>query len=163
MFSRAASFDIVVTMTITFALGFFLAAEIEQEKRYWFLAGFYGFVGLSLLAKGLIGIVIPFGVIGAFYVMRRRLPDRTVMRSVVWGVPLALAVAALWYGPVIARQRLALHRSVFHPTSLRAILFQQISAPTADLFLSAGDADAGFAMDAVSDREFDQSQRMAME
>jgi 4-amino-4-deoxy-L-arabinose transferase-like glycosyltransferase len=103
VFSRAASFDIVVTMTITAALGFYLAAEIEQGRRRWFLAGFYVFVGMSLLAKGLIGIVIPFGVIGAFYVMRRRFPDRVVLLSAVWGLPLALAVAALWYGPVIAR------------------------------------------------------------
>jgi 4-amino-4-deoxy-L-arabinose transferase-like glycosyltransferase len=103
VFSRAASFDIVVTMTITVALGFFLAAEIDQGRRRWFLAGFYVFVGVSLLAKGLIGIVIPYGVIGAFYVMRRRLPDRAALFSIIWGLPLALAVAALWYGPVIAR------------------------------------------------------------
>ena len=103
VFSRAASFDIVVTMTITFALGFFLASEIEEKKRGWLLAAFYGFVGFSLLAKGLIGIVIPFGVIGGFYLLRRRWPDRTLLLSLVWGMPLALAVAASWYGPVIAR------------------------------------------------------------
>jgi 4-amino-4-deoxy-L-arabinose transferase-like glycosyltransferase len=103
VFSRAASFDIVVTMTITVALSLFLASEIEPGKRWWLLAGFYGFVGLSLLAKGLIGIVIPFGVIGVFFVMRRRWPDRTLILSLTWGVPLTLAVAALWYGPVIAR------------------------------------------------------------
>jgi 4-amino-4-deoxy-L-arabinose transferase-like glycosyltransferase len=31
VFSRGASFDIVVTMTVTFALSFFLASEIEQK------------------------------------------------------------------------------------------------------------------------------------
>ena len=102
-FSRAASFDIVVTMTITFALSFFLAVEIEEKRRSWLLAGFYGCVGLSLLAKGLIGIVIPFGVIGCYYVLRRRVPDRRVTVSLLWGLPLALVVAASWYGPVIAR------------------------------------------------------------
>jgi 4-amino-4-deoxy-L-arabinose transferase-like glycosyltransferase len=102
-FSRAASFDIIVTMTITYALAFFLAAEIEERKRSWLLAGFYVFVGLSLLAKGLVGIVIPFGVVAGFFLLRRRLPDRTTLLSLVWGIPLAVIVAASWYGPVIAR------------------------------------------------------------
>jgi 4-amino-4-deoxy-L-arabinose transferase-like glycosyltransferase len=61
------------------------------------------FVGLSLLAKGLVGIVIPFGVVGLYYLLRRAWPSRSVMLSVFWGVPLALAVSAIWYGPVIAR------------------------------------------------------------
>jgi len=103
VFARAASFDIVITMTVTWALGFFLASELEAGRRHWLLAGFYCFVGLSLLAKGLVGIVLPFGVIGAFYLLRRRLPGRRMMFSLVWGIPLALGVAGLWYGPVIAR------------------------------------------------------------
>ncbi|MDQ2855600.1 MAG: glycosyltransferase family 39 protein [Acidobacteriota bacterium] len=103
VFSRASSFDIVITMTITWALGFFLASEIEEQRRNWFLAGFYCLVGLSLLAKGLVGIVLPLGVIGAFYLLRRKFPDRTVLISLVWGMPLALGVALVWYGPVIAR------------------------------------------------------------
>jgi 4-amino-4-deoxy-L-arabinose transferase-like glycosyltransferase len=103
VFSRAASFDIVVTMTLTWAFSFFLASEIESRHRKRLLAGFYCFVGLSLLAKGLIGIVLPFGVITLFYLLRRRLPDRTTTLSLVWGFPLLVAVAAVWYGPVIAR------------------------------------------------------------
>ncbi len=103
IFSRAASFDIVITMTITWALSFFLAAELREKRRGWLLAGFYCFVGLSLLAKGLVGIVLPFGVITCFYLLSRRFPERQVMISLLWGVPLALAVAAVWYGPVIAR------------------------------------------------------------
>lgn len=103
VFSRATSFDIVITMTITWALGFFLASEIDEQRRNRFLAGFYCLVGFSLLAKGLVGIVLPLGVIGAFYLLRRRFPDRAVLISLLWGMPLALAVASLWYGPVIAR------------------------------------------------------------
>ncbi len=104
VFSRGASFDIVLTMSITMALGLFLAAEVENtDKRRWLLAGFYCFVGLSLLAKGLVGIVIPFGVVFAYYLMRRTLPRRQISLSLIWGIPLALVVAAVWYGPVIAR------------------------------------------------------------
>ena len=105
VFSRAASFDMIVTMTITWALSFFFVHEVESDetRRRWLLMGFYVFVGLSLLAKGLIGIVMPFGVIVIYQLMRRAYLSRWFLRSLLWGIPLAAAVAALWYGPVIAR------------------------------------------------------------
>lgn len=105
VFSRAASFDIVVTMTITWALSCFLVSELETNdaRRRRLLAGFYAFVGLSLLAKGLVGIVIPFGVIGVYHILRRAFPSKWFLRSLIWGAPLALAVSAIWYAPVIAR------------------------------------------------------------
>ncbi len=105
IFARAASFDIIVTMTLTWALAFFLVFELSTtgQARRRLLVGFYVFVGLSLLAKGLIGIVIPVGVIGIHSLLRRRLPDRNVWLSLVWGIPLSLAVASLWYAPVIWR------------------------------------------------------------
>jgi len=105
VFSRGVSFDIVVTMTVTWALGFFLVSDWEENagSRGWLLAGFYVFVGLSLLAKGLVGIVIPFGVIIGYYILRRERPARQTLWSLFWGMPLTLAVAATWYGPVIAQ------------------------------------------------------------
>ena len=101
VFSRAASFDVAITMTTAWALGFFLVRELRQENRSALLIGFYIFIGLSLLAKGLVGIVIPFGVVGLYYLLRRTWPTRQVWLSLLWGVPLALAVSAIWYGPVI--------------------------------------------------------------
>jgi 4-amino-4-deoxy-L-arabinose transferase-like glycosyltransferase len=105
VFSHAASFDIIVTMTITWALSFFFVHELEQDesRRRRLLVGFYVFVGLSLLAKGLIGIVIPFGVIAMYQLMRRAYLTRWLIKSLFWGIPLAAAVAALWYGPIIAK------------------------------------------------------------
>jgi 4-amino-4-deoxy-L-arabinose transferase-like glycosyltransferase len=105
VFSRGASFDVIVTMTLTAALACFIICELataETSRRGW-LAGFYAAVGASLLAKGLIGIVIPFGVVAAYYLLRREWPRRTVLLSLLWGVPLALLVASAWYAPVIAR------------------------------------------------------------
>jgi 4-amino-4-deoxy-L-arabinose transferase-like glycosyltransferase len=105
IFSRAASFDIVITMTLAWTLAFFLAAELEESaQRQWrLLAGFYVFVGLSLLAKGLIGIIIPAGIVGAYYLLRLRAPQRRVILSLVWGLPLSVLVAAAWYAPMIWR------------------------------------------------------------
>lgn len=104
VFSRGASFDIILTATVTFALSFFFASEIESDarRRRMLLAGFYASVGLSLIAKGLVGAIIPFGVTSLYFILRREW-RRVIPRSLVWGLPLALLIASLWYAPVIAR------------------------------------------------------------
>ena len=103
VFARALSFDTVLTMTVTGALACFYCSEVERGagRRTW-LVGFYLFVGASLLAKGLVGIVIPAGVVLIYFVLRRRWPG-LLRIGVWWGVPLALLAAATWYAPVIAR------------------------------------------------------------
>ncbi|HKS09014.1 MAG TPA: glycosyltransferase family 39 protein [Pyrinomonadaceae bacterium] len=103
VFARGASFDIVVTMTSAWALAFFVLGELRPEKRSTFLIGFYISIGVSLLAKGLVGVVIPFGVVGSYYLLRRAWPARQVWLSLLWGIPLAAVVPSIWYGPVIAR------------------------------------------------------------
>lgn len=109
VFSHAASFDIVLTMTTTWALAFYILynlqehSDVSEKPSGWLLAGFCIFIGLSLLAKGLVGIVIPIGVIGLYHIFQRRLPGRQTFISLCWGLPLALIVAGIWYGPVIWR------------------------------------------------------------
>jgi 4-amino-4-deoxy-L-arabinose transferase-like glycosyltransferase len=105
VFSRGATFDIIITMTTTWALSFFVLQEFAttSRARTTLLSGFYIAVGLSLLAKGLVGVVIPFGVVGLYYVLRREWPARRVRSTLIWGVPIALAVSATWYGPMIYR------------------------------------------------------------
>src|SRR6476646_6464954 len=109
VFSQAASFDIVLTMTITWALAFYFLNDLGEHSgesegpRNWLLTGFYIFIGLSLLAKGLIGIVMPVGILSLHHLFQRRLTGRKTLTSMVWGLPLALIVAGTWYGPVIWR------------------------------------------------------------
>lgn len=103
VFSRAVNFDIFITMTVACALAFFFAAELETgaRKKRWLLAGFYAGMGAALLAKGLIGVVIPCGVVAVYYLLRRRWPE--VWKSAFWGILITVAVASLWYAPVVAR------------------------------------------------------------
>ena len=105
-FSRAASFDMVLTMTLTGALSCFFiwhVGEINGRSRSWLLVAFYFFVGLSLLAKGLVGIVLSVGIILAYFVIRRDWPSKRFRPSLLRGLPVALIVAASWYGPMIYR------------------------------------------------------------
>ncbi|HEV2801870.1 MAG TPA: glycosyltransferase family 39 protein [Pyrinomonadaceae bacterium] len=103
VFSRGVNFDIFITASVACALAFFLAAELEPVARAkrLLLAGFYAGMGLALLAKGLIGVVIPVGVVCVYYLLRRRWPE--AWKSALWGLPLTLLVASVWYAPVIAR------------------------------------------------------------
>jgi 4-amino-4-deoxy-L-arabinose transferase-like glycosyltransferase len=109
VFSYAVSFDIILAMTTTWALAFYIlynlqeSSEVIEKSRSWLLAGFYVFIGLSLLAKGLVGIVMPVGIIGLYHIFQRELPRRRIFISLFWGLPLALTVAAIWYAPVIWR------------------------------------------------------------
>jgi 4-amino-4-deoxy-L-arabinose transferase-like glycosyltransferase len=103
VFSRGVNFDVFITMTVACALAFFFAAEIETgaRRKRWLLAGFYAGMGAALLAKGLLGIVLPVGVVGVYCLLRRRWP--AVWKSAFWGSFITLGVAAVWYAPVIAR------------------------------------------------------------
>jgi 4-amino-4-deoxy-L-arabinose transferase-like glycosyltransferase len=120
VFSRGVNFDVVLTMTVTGALACFFSideqvATTETDSsavsNAWLrwdwsllaLAGFHFFTGLSLLAKGLAGYVIIFGTLFLYYSITRKRPRRRFIVSFLWGVPLSLAVAATWYGPMIAR------------------------------------------------------------
>ena len=98
VFAHGASFDIVITFTVTAAMVSFYI--FDRTKRQTALVSFYVFVGLSLLAKGLIGIVFPFGIILLYYSVCRRWPDRAFWYSLVWGTLITSIVAATWYVPV---------------------------------------------------------------
>ncbi|MFN2483156.1 MAG: ArnT family glycosyltransferase, partial [Pyrinomonadaceae bacterium] len=100
VFSRAVNFDIFLTTTVALSLACYFAAGLEGDagKRRLLLAGFYAGAGLALLAKGLVGVVLPFGVVGLYGLLRREFPPE--WKSALWGVPLSLLVAATWYAPV---------------------------------------------------------------
>ncbi len=110
VFSRGASFDIVITFPLTAALVSFFVWHSKNEIGSEDGAGrvgvslplllFYVFIGVALLAKGLIGIVFPFAIVVFYYVLSRRLPSLTFILSLFWGTLLAVAVAAIWYLPV---------------------------------------------------------------
>ena len=105
-FSRAASFDIVLTMTLTGALCCFFVWQItttNSRPRLWLLVACYSLVGLSLLAKGLVGIVLPVGIIAVYFAIRREWPKKSFLLSLLWGLPITLIVAAAWYGPMLHR------------------------------------------------------------
>lgn len=104
VFSRGASFDIIVTFPLAASLtGFFVFLRTKDcDSRFGTigLVVFYLFAGLAMLAKGLIGVVFPFAIVGFYFVLARQLPSKKFMVSILWGSVLMLAVAALWNVPM---------------------------------------------------------------
>jgi 4-amino-4-deoxy-L-arabinose transferase-like glycosyltransferase len=103
-FARGASFDMLLTATVSGCLACLYASEVTRDegRRRAMLVGFYVLLGASLLAKGLVGLVIPGGVAFVYFLLRRRLSG--IFRlGLLWGVPLAMLVAATWYAPVLIK------------------------------------------------------------
>lgn len=101
VFSRGASFDITLTFPMTAAMVSFFSYDRSQKATP--LISFYFFIGVALLAKGLIGILFPFGIVAFYYLLSRRLPNRKFVLSLFWGTLIAMAVAAVWYLPMYLR------------------------------------------------------------
>lgn len=113
-FSHGASFDIILTFPLTASLVCFFIWELGQdtnstEKTTSFpplplfslsLLGFYFFIGLALIAKGLVGIVFPFAIVAFYYLLSRRFPPKTFIISAFWGTAVAVIVASAWYFPM---------------------------------------------------------------
>ena len=100
-FAHGASFDIILTFPITAALVSYFIYDIRGRTGY--LLGFYFFVGLALLAKGLIGIVFPMAIVGFYHVLVWKLPSRAFLVSLCWGTLLSAGIACTWYLPMYAR------------------------------------------------------------
>ncbi len=97
-FAHGASFDIIITFPLTAAMVSFFVYDRSRSTAA--LTAFYVFVGVSLLAKGLIGIVFPYAIVFVYYAVSRRWPSRSFVFSWFWGTALTAAIAALWYVPV---------------------------------------------------------------
>ena len=109
--SRIILTDMLLTLCLTAALGAFIVAAQRDEGRNnnplpWYL--FYLFCALAVLAKGLIGIVFPAGIILFFLVLGWRWRILTRMHCVV-GLLLFLAVVIPWFVAVSHRNPEFLH------------------------------------------------------
>ena len=104
VFARGASFDIILTFPMTAALVSFFVAErsvVRTLASYYLpLISFYLFIGVALLAKGLVGIVFPIAIVGFYFILSRRFPSKHFIASLFWGTLIWLSVASIWYVPV---------------------------------------------------------------
>ena len=95
--SRIILTDMLLTLCLSAALFCFLLATQSQEKRRpFFYRLFFIFCALAVLTKGLIGIVLPAGIIFCYLLLGRRWH---ILPEIPWGsgLFLFLLVAAPWF------------------------------------------------------------------
>ncbi|WP_136515895.1 glycosyltransferase family 39 protein [Geomonas edaphica] len=112
--SRVNITDIPLTFTMTVALGSYILAARDADRPrpgYYYL--FYLFAALAVLAKGLIGIVLPGAVIFWHIALTRRWRILKEMRLPT-GILLFLAVAAPWFVMVCQRNPEFFHFFFIH-------------------------------------------------
>ena len=147
VFSRGVNFDILLTLALTGAFACFFIWHVRygnpnnrkginpaSPALKYVLVGFYFFVGLSLLAKGLVGVIIAPGVITSYFLIRREWPSKKFLTSLLWGIPLTLAVAAIWYGPMINRHGLIFVNEFIVQQHFQRFLSNQYHHPQAFYF-----------------------------
>jgi 4-amino-4-deoxy-L-arabinose transferase-like glycosyltransferase len=101
-FSRAATFDLPLAVALEMALlAFFL--WFHTGKNWCWYACCFG-MGLAMLAKGLIGIVLPSAIIGLFLLLTRNLGLLLKRpKLLLLGAGLFLLTTATWYLPMFLR------------------------------------------------------------
>jgi 4-amino-4-deoxy-L-arabinose transferase-like glycosyltransferase len=95
--------DTTLTFCLCAALGsFLLASRREEQHKSLYFHLFYVFAALAVLAKGLIGLVLPGAIIFFFILLTRRFALLKEMRLLT-GIPLFLLVCAPWFVMVSLR------------------------------------------------------------
>lgn len=120
-FARGATFDLPLSVALSLALlSFYLwdlslttgetwaanaAARPNLRHVYWWVFCFA--LGLAVLAKGLVGIVLPAAIIAPYLLLTRswRASWQLLWRPklLLLGAALFFVTAAIWYGPMLAR------------------------------------------------------------
>ena len=101
-FSRAATFDLPLAVSLEIALLAFFLWFRESKDAFWYACCFG--MGLAMLAKGLIGIVLPAAIIGLFLLLTRNLGLLLKRpKLLLVGAAIFLATSATWYAPMFLR------------------------------------------------------------
>ncbi len=90
---RLGKMDMVFTFFFTAALLFFLWWRGQGKGSIW---PFYLFLGLASLAKGPVGALLPFLIVGISLAIEKRW-DLLRKMHLLWGVGLMLFVSGPWY------------------------------------------------------------------
>lgn len=103
-FARGATTDMLLSASLSGGLAVFFLATIEPKpsRRRWLIIAACTCFGLALLAKGLIGVVIPALILGSYFAVHPS-SRRGAFPTLAIGLAVTLFVGSVWYVPVIAR------------------------------------------------------------
>lgn len=96
LFTLEVMHDILLVFFLTLAIYAFAVSDSDERARPGAVLGFFAAAAGAFLAKGLLGLALPAGVIAVYAAARRRLP-RVQWRWLVAGAFLFAALALPWH------------------------------------------------------------------
>jgi len=94
--SRLTLLDMPLSLFMTGALGFFLLGASGERRKSLYFHLFFACMAFSVLAKGLIGVMLPALIIFLYFLIKRRWGLLREMHCLT-GVPLFLLISAPWF------------------------------------------------------------------
>ncbi|MDD5097799.1 MAG: glycosyltransferase family 39 protein, partial [Candidatus Omnitrophica bacterium] len=94
--SRSVFTDMIFSVFILFALLAFYWGYSYQSRKGWGVILFFASSALAVLAKGPLGIIIPFAVVCVFLFIKKDLKF-LISKHSLWGLLLFLILALPWY------------------------------------------------------------------
>ncbi len=94
--SRAVLTDMIFAVWVVMSLGAFYWAYENKRFKNWGIVLAFGFSGIAILTKGLLGFCFPAGTILLFLLIKKDLGFLKNL-SVLWGLALLLAIALPWH------------------------------------------------------------------
>ena len=122
--SRAVLTDMVFSMWVVMALGFFYGAYRNRISRFWGQLFFFICMGLAVLTKGLLGLCFTSGTVLLFLGLRK---DLKYLRtwSIFWGGMVFLLVAVPWHLAMISQYGDAFVREYFFNVHIRRLFMAE--------------------------------------
>ena len=98
MLAHVAIIDMVFTAFITWTIYCGLLTDFIKDKRKYLLSvGFWVSLSLAFLSKGILAIVIPFGILGLHRILRRDFKGIFTPFNIIVGSLIFLGINAPWH------------------------------------------------------------------
>lgn len=98
MLARYAILDIVLTFYIGLALvSYFIIYFCKENHKKYFWWAFYAFSGLAVMAKGIPGMAVPFGVVFFTAIMAKKFKNIFKPINIIPGMILFLLIVLPWH------------------------------------------------------------------
>ncbi|MBU4487891.1 MAG: phospholipid carrier-dependent glycosyltransferase, partial [Candidatus Omnitrophica bacterium] len=96
MYSRYASPDMTLTFLVVYSIYLFMKGSKNPERNKGFFIAFFAVLGLAIMAKGLVGFLLPLIVVLSFMISSKKWKLLRAL-NIPYGMLIVLAIGLPWY------------------------------------------------------------------